>query len=275
MCPGRGRYQLLDRPLRLGLVMRTRHGGRTRYVAGRPGTSPSTHAGTASRHPMALRRWSPSRGSGPRVAASHGRASGAPGPDSWPGTWDHTVAVHSFMAAMSRQARRDRKRAPTSRRSRHTGPGRTYRTAYGGAYGALNPDAYGRHRRLRRGVRHFFLELERRAGGERSGSWRSSGPTSATTPADSRWRRSGHGPRCSSLLRDEIAETGFLRMERRGDRNATGWVRCCPSSRPRRVSWRSAARCLRSGAASRAGREPRPGRWNEGVRDSPEARCRT
>ena len=150
--------QLLDRPLRLGLVMRIRHGGRTRYVVGDRGLAFHARRDRLAAS-QALRRWSPSRGT-------------AEIPFSWQGVrgsrtrqlarhMGHTVAVHSFMAAMSRQAGETGSELTEAEPPHRAG--RTYRTATG--YGALNPDAYGL---IETGhdVRHFFLELERRAEGE-------------------------------------------------------------------------------------------------------------
>ena len=255
--------QMLDRPLRLGLVVRIRHDGRTRYVLADRGLAFHARRDRLATS-QALRRWSPSlgtpelpfswqsvRGSRTRQLARH---------------MGHTTAVHSFMAAMSRQAGEIGSELTEAEPPHRAG--RTY-PVYGG-HGSVNPDAYGRIE-TGRGDLHFFLEMERRA------EWRGRfidklRPYLRYYASGQPLETFGAWPQVLFVLRDEIAETGFLRWSE-GKRNATTWTRSCRSSRLRRVSWRSAARCLRSGAASRADREPRPGRCDEGVRNSPEARC--
>ena len=194
--------QLLDRPLRLGLVMRIRHGGRTRYVVGDRGLAFHARRDRLATS-QALRRWSPSRGT-------------AEIPFSWQGVrgsrtrqlarhMGHTVAVHSFMAAMSRQA------GETGSEFTEAEPphraGRTYRTATG--YGALNPDAYGRLEAAD-GVRHFFLELERRAEG-RERFLEKLRPYLRYYASGQPLETFGAWPSVLFAFRDEIAETGFLR----------------------------------------------------------------
>ena len=157
-------YQLLDRPLRLGLVVRTRHDGRARYALADRGIAFHARRDRLA-VAMALRRWSPSR-SGPESPLSWQSVRGSR-TRQLARHIDHTVAVHSFMAAISRQAREmggSLVEAEPPHRS-----GRRY-PAYGGTYGSVNPDAYGRI-----STRPF-----------------------ATTPAASPCTPSGHGLRCYS-----------------------------------------------------------------------------
>ena len=157
-------YQLLERPLRLGLVVRTRHDGRARYALGDRGIAFHARRDRVATS-MALRRWSPSR-SGPESPLSWQSARGSR-TRQLARHIDHTVAVHSFMAAISRQAR-EMGGSFVEAEPPHRA-GRTY-PAYGGAYGSVNPDAYGRIE-----TRPF-----------------------ATTPAGSPCTPSGHGLRCYS-----------------------------------------------------------------------------
>ena len=208
--------QLLDRPLRLGLVMRIRHGGRTRYVVGDRGLAFHARRDRLATS-QALRRWGPSRGT-------------AEIPFSWQGVrgsrtrqlarhMGHTVAVHSFMAAMSRQAGEtgsELTEAEPPHRAR-----RTYRTATG--YGALNPDAYGRLEAAD-GVRHFFLELERRAEG-RERFLEKLRPYLRYYASGQPLETFGAWPSVLFAFRDEIAETGFLRWsEGEAERYGVGEV---------------------------------------------------
>ena len=162
---------------------------------------------------MALRRWSPSR-------------SKPESPLSWQGVrgsrtrqlarhMGHTVAVHSFLAAMSRQAREAGSNLVEAEPPHRAG--RRYQTI--GGYGAVNPDAYGRLRAGDR-MRHFFLEWERRA------EWRGRFldkllPYLRYYASGQPLRTFGAWPSVLFVLRDEVAETGFLRwsaaeMERHG-----------------------------------------------------------
>ena len=95
-------YQLLDRPLRLGLVVRTRHDGRARYALADRGIAFHARRDRVATS-MALRRWSPSR-SGPESPLSWQSVRGSR-TRQLARHIDHTAAVHSFMAAISRQAR--------------------------------------------------------------------------------------------------------------------------------------------------------------------------
>ena len=118
-----------------------------------------------------------------------------------------TVAVHSFMAAISRQAR-EMGGSLVEAEPPHRA-GRRY-PAYGGAYGSVNPDAYGRIE-TGRGVLHLFLEVERRAG------WRGRfldklRPYLRYYASGQPLHTFGAWPSVLFVLRDEIAETGLLRM---------------------------------------------------------------
>ena len=160
-------YQLLDRPLRLGLVVRTRHDGRARYALGDRGIAFQARRDRVATS-MALRRWSPSR-SGPESPLSWQSVRGSR-TRQLARHIDHTAAVHSFMAAISRQAR-------------ETG----------------------------RGVLHLFLEVERRAG------WRGRfldklRPYLRYYASGQPLHTFGAWPSVLFVLRDEIAETGLLRM---------------------------------------------------------------
>ena len=195
--------QLLDRPLRLGLVVRIRHDGRTRYVLADRGLAFHARRDRLATS-QALRRWSPSRGT-------------AEIPFSWQGVrgsrtrqlarhMGHTAAVHSFMAAMSRQAG-DTGSELTEAEPPHRA-GRRY-PVYGG-HGSVNPDAYGRIE-TGRGELHFFLEMERRAG------WRGRfidklRPYLRYYASGQPLETFGAWPQVLFVLRDEIAETGLLRM---------------------------------------------------------------
>ena len=194
--------KMLDRPLRLGLVTRIRH-GRVRYVLGDRGLAFHARRDRLA-VPMTLRRWSPSRsepdsplswqdlrGSRTRQLARH---------------MAHTSAVHSFMAAMSRQARETgillAEAQPPHR------AGRRYPTTTG--YGAVNPDAYGRLESAHGHVLHFFLELERRA------EWRGRfleklRPYLRYYASGQPLETFGEWPSVLFVFRDEIAEMGFLR----------------------------------------------------------------
>ena len=194
--------KMLDRPLRLGLVMKIRHGGRVRYVLGDRGLAFHARRDRVA-VPMALRRWSPSRtepdsplswqdlrGSRTRQLARH---------------MAHTSAVHSFMAAMSRQARETGSVLAEAQPPHRAG--RRYPTSAG--HGAVNPDAYGR---LEAGsiVSHFFLELERRA------EWRGRfleklRPYLRYYASGQPLETFGEWPTVLFVFRDEIAEMGFLR----------------------------------------------------------------
>ena len=195
-------FQLLNRPLRLGLVLRTRHGGRTRYVVGDRGLAFHARRDRLATS-QALRRWSPSRGT-PEL------------PFSWQGVrgsrtrqlarhMGHTTAVHSFMAAMSRQAGEIGSELTEAEPPHRAG--RTY-PVYGG-HGSVNPDAYGRIE-TGRGDLHFFLEMERRA------EWRGRfldklRPYLRYYASGQPLETFGAWPQVLFVLRDEIAETGFLR----------------------------------------------------------------
>ena len=196
--------QLLERPLRLGLVQRIRHDGRTRYVLGDRGLAFHARRDRLA-VPMALRRWSPSR-SGPESPLSWQSVRGSR-TRQLARHMNHTVAVHSFMAAISRQAREmggSLVEAEPPHRS-----GRRY-PAYGGAYGSVNPDAYALIE-TGRGVLHLFLEVERRAG------WRGRfldklRPYLRYYASGQPLHTFGAWPSVLFVLRDEIAETGLLRM---------------------------------------------------------------
>ena len=195
--------QMLDRPLRLGLVVRIRHDGRTRYVLGDRGLAFHARRDRLATS-QALRRWSPSlgtpelpfswqsvRGSRTRQLARH---------------MGHTTAVHSFMAAMSRQARETGRHLVEAEPPHRAG--RTY-PVYGG-HGSVNPDAYGRIE-TGRGDLHLFLEMERRAG------WRGRfidklRPYLRYYASGQPLETFGAWPQVLFVLRDEIAETGMLRM---------------------------------------------------------------
>ena len=197
-------YQLLDRPLRLGLVVRTRHDGRARYALADRGIAFHARRDRVATS-MALRRWSPSR-SGPESPLSWQSVRGSR-TRQLARHIDHTAAVHSFMAAISCQARETGgsliEAEPPHR------AGRTY-PAYGGAYGSVNPDAYGRVE-TGRGVLHLFLEVERRAG------WRGRfldklRPYLRYYASGQPLHTFGAWPSVLFVLRDEIAGTGLLRM---------------------------------------------------------------
>ena len=195
--------QMLDRPLRLGLVVRIRHDGRTRYVLADQGLAFHARRDRLATS-QALRRWSPSlgtpelpfswqsvRGSRTRQLARH---------------MGHTTAVHSFMAAMSRQARETGRHLVEAEPPHRAG--RTY-PVYGG-HGSVNPDAYGRIE-TGRGDLHLFLEMERRAG------WRGRfidklRPYLRYYASGQPLETFGAWPQVLFVLRDEIAETGMLRM---------------------------------------------------------------
>ena len=195
--------QMLDRPLRLGLVVRIRHDGRTRYVLADRGLAFHARRDRLATS-QALRRWSPSlgtpelpfswqsvRGSRTRQLARH---------------MGHTTAVHSFMAAMSRQARETGRHLVEAEPPHRAG--RTY-PVYGG-HGSVNPDAYGRIE-TGRGDLHLFLEMERRAG------WRGRfidklRPYLRYYASGQPLETFGAWPQVLFVLRDEIAETGMLRM---------------------------------------------------------------
>ena len=194
---------MLDRPLRLGLVVRIRHDGRTRYVLADRGLAFHARRDRLATS-QALRRWSPSlgtpelpfswqsvRGSRTRQLARH---------------MGHTTAVHSFMAAMSRQARETGGHLVEAEPPHRAG--RTY-PVYGG-HGSVNPDAYGRIE-TGRGDLHLFLEMERRAG------WRGRfidklRPYLRYYASGQPLETFGAWPQVFFVLRDEIAETGMLRM---------------------------------------------------------------
>ena len=197
-------YQLLDRPLRLGLVVRTRHDGRARYALGDRGIAFHARRDRVATS-MALRRWSPSRG-GPESPLSWQSVRGSR-TRQLARHIDHTVAVHSFMAAISRQARETGGSLVEAEPPHRAG--RTY-PAYGGAYGSVNPDAYGRIE-TGRGVLHLFLEVERRAG------WRGRfldklRPYLRYYASGQPLETFGAWPSVLFVLRDEIAGTGLLRM---------------------------------------------------------------
>ena len=195
--------KMLDRPLRLGLVVRVRHDGRVRYVLGDRGLAFHARRDRVA-VPMALRRWSPSRsesdsplswqdvrGSRTRQLARH---------------MAHTSAVHSFMAAISRQARQTGNVLAEAQPPHRAG--RRFSTTTG--YGAVNPDAYGLLETADGSVAHFFLELERRA------EWR--GRFLEKLRPYLRYYASGQPletfagwPLVLFVFRDEIAEVGFLR----------------------------------------------------------------
>ena len=195
-------HQLLERPLRLGLVVRTRHDGRTRYVLGDRGIAFHARRDRLA-VPQALSRWSPSR-------------SGLESPLSWQRVrgsrtrqlarhMGHTAAVHSFIAAISRQARETGGSLVEAEPPHRAG--RRY-PAYG-SHGSVNPDAYGLIE-TGRGVLHLFLEMERRAG------WRGRfldklRPYMRYYASGQPLRTFGAWPSVLFVLRDEIAETGFLR----------------------------------------------------------------
>ena len=197
-------YQLLERPLRLGLVVRTRHDGRMRYVVGDRGIAFHARRDRLA-VPMALRRWSPSRrgpesplswqsvrGSRTRQLARH---------------MSHTAAVHSFMAAMSRQASETGSSLVEAEPPHRAG--RRY-PVDGGGYGSVNPDAYGLIE-TGRGVLHLFLEMERRAG-SRSHFMDKLRPYLRYYASGQPLRTFGAWPQVLFVLRDEIAETGLLRL---------------------------------------------------------------
>ena len=197
-------YQLLERPLRLGLVVRTRHDGRARYALGDRGIAFHARRDRVATS-MALRRWSPSR-SGPESPLSWQSVRGSR-TRQLARHIDHTVAVHSFMAAISRQAHETGGSLVEAEPPHRAG--RTY-PAYGGAYGSVNPDAYGRIE-TGRGVLHLFLEVERRAG------WRGRfldklRPYLRYYASGQPLHTFGAWPSVLFVLRDEIAGTGLLRM---------------------------------------------------------------
>ena len=115
------------------------------------------------------------------------------------------------MAAISRQARETGGSLVEAEPPHRAG--RTY-PAYGGAYGSVNPDAYGRIE-TGRGVLHLFLEVERRAG------WRGRfldklRPYLRYYASGQPLHTFGAWPSVLFVLRDEIAGTGLLRMSEGG-----------------------------------------------------------
>ena len=197
-------YQLLDRPLRLGLVVRTRHDGRALYALADRGIAFHARRDRLA-VPMALRRWSPSR-SGPESPLSWQSVRGSR-TRQLARHMSHTAAVHSFMAAISRQAR-ETGGALVEAEPPHRA-GRRY-PVDGGGFGSVNPDAYGRIE-TGRGVLHLFLEMERRAG------WRGRfldklRPYLRYYASGQPLRTFGAWPQVLFVLRDEIAETGLLRL---------------------------------------------------------------
>ena len=155
------------------------------------GASHSTHAGTVWRL-----RWPCAAGVPPAVGRSrrsHGRASGAPGPGSWQGT--STTPPPYTPSWRPSHARHARRAAPSSRRSRRTGPGARIppmaaRTA---------PSTPTHTGASRRGAACSTSSWRWSAGpGGEGVSSTSSGHTFATTPAASPCTPSGHGLRCYS-----------------------------------------------------------------------------
>ena len=197
-------YQLLDRPLRLGLAVRTRHEGRARYALGDRGLAFHARRDRLATS-MALRRWSPSR-SGPESPLSWQSVRGSR-TRQLARHIDHTAAVHSFIAAMSRQAG-ETGGALVEAEPPHRA-GRRY-PAYGGAYGSVNPDAYGLIE-TGRGVLHLFLEMERRAG-SRSHFIDKLRPYLSYYASGQPLRTFGAWPSVLFVLRDEVAGAGLLRV---------------------------------------------------------------
>ena len=197
-------YQLLDRPLRLGLAVRTRHDGRARYALGDRGLAFHARRDRLATS-MALRRWSPSR-SGPESPLSWQSVRGSR-TRQLARHIDHTAAVHSFIAAMSRQAG-ETGGALVEAEPPHRA-GRRY-PVDGGGYGSVNPDAYGRIE-TGRIVLHLFLEMERRAG-SRSHFIDKLRPYLCYYASGQPLRTFGAWPSVLFVLRDEVAGAGLLRV---------------------------------------------------------------
>jgi DNA-binding MarR family transcriptional regulator len=147
--------QMLELPLRLGLVQRVRHDGRIRYHLSARGLKMLARRDRMA-IPAMLKRWDPSpvtprtpfswrnvRGSRSRQLARH---------------IAHTSAVYRFLAALAHQARQ------AGHELAHVDPPHRAARRYlsGGKHHSINPDAYGQYR-TGAVTHHFFLEWERRA----------------------------------------------------------------------------------------------------------------